>query len=98
MRLTFPVPEEKKLFDWAKRLIVLLSRTFDQIESQLGTGTIVLWKTGIAIPDAFLECNGTTFPTITYPTLSKVLGESVPGSFVVPTVTPPAGTVAIIRI
>ena len=83
---------------WITGMITSLQESFNKIEPQLEAGTIVLWPTGVSLPNIYLLCDGTEYTKGVSPALYKRLGESTPGNFVVPTVTGPAGTVAVIRV
>jgi hypothetical protein len=46
-------------------------RRLEQAEATL-VGTIVLWRAGVAIPDGWLQCDGTAFSEVSYPQLSML--------------------------
>ena len=65
----------------------------DELELYLGLadpiGAIVRWHTGIAVPDGWLLCNGTSVQVASYNALFKVVGYTYGGSganFTLPTV------------
>lgn len=94
----FPLPREDNFKGWAAQMIVALQGIFRQIEPQLYPGTIVLWPDGISIPPIYLPCDGTEYSKSVSTALYKLLGESTPGMFETPNLTPPSGAVYVIRV
>lgn len=41
-------------------------------QRSLPIGAIVLWRSGVAVPDGWLECNGSTFSGTVYPELAAL--------------------------
>lgn len=95
--ILLPLPKKDMLDDWAAKLTVVLRIAFDTTLAP-DVGEVTFFPTGVTVPfRKYLECDGTTYPTSTYPALAKLLGESSPGNFDVPTIAGPTGTVAVIR-
>lgn len=90
--------KDEGLKTWISGMITTLQEIFRKLEPQLEPGTIVLWPDGVSIPSKYLLCDGTEYTRGVSSALYKVLGESSPGNFEVPTVTGPSGTVAVIRV
>ena len=53
-------------------------------------GGMICWHSGLALPDGWLSCAGTSLDTVTYSALFAVIGYTYGGSganFTLPTVT-----------
>lgn len=90
--------QDPKLKVWVSGMITALQEAFQKIEPQLPAGTVVLWPTGVDIPTFYLECDGAEYSRSVSTSLYKLLGESSPGMFQVPTITGPTGSTAVIRV
>ena len=97
MSEVFPQPTGD-LRQWGSLLVTTLSLAFSKIEPQLEPGTIVLWPAGKTIPKKYLPCDGTEYLRAVSTPLYKLFGESSPGKFIVPSITGPTGTVAVVRV
>lgn len=53
-----------------QRIEARLSRLEQAYETP--TGVVALWRSGVAVPDGWLRCNGTTFSADIYPQLAAL--------------------------
>lgn len=103
MSIPFHFPQfqgkDPQLTQWISGLINALQEIFGKMESQgMPAGTLALWDTTVAIPAVFLICDGTEYDKSVSPALYKLLGESSPGKFAVPTLTGVTDTYVVIRV
>ncbi len=96
MKIMLPQPGQDTTV-WAEQLVRELTLAFAAIP-EAKTGEIVLLSSTGLFLEGFLLCNGATFARVSFPSLAKVLPETTPGNFAVPTLTGPAGTLYAIRV
>lgn len=95
MRVLWPQPE-KDWNSWARQLIRVLTDSFNLVP-ELQPGLCFLWKSGVTIPDGYLQCDNSEYPSTLSPPLVRLYGESSPGNFRVPNITAPAGSIVIVK-
>lgn len=98
MRVSFPNFNNNNIAQWASGMIAALTRAFGAVPEGVVPGTVVLWDNAAELPVGYLLCDGSEYSAANYPALFKLYGESTPGNFEVPTITAPAGSIALVRV
>lgn len=96
MKVTLPQPGGDWLA-WARRLLVALTEIFERVPEPIPIGGIIRWPELAAVPRGYLQANGATYSAAAFPALARVLPETTPGNFAVPTIATANGAMFIIR-